>query len=29
VLAATKTKRRHVVDLDPMTIDVLGVLAAQ
>jgi integrase len=29
VLAATKTKRRHVVDLDPMTIEVLGVLAAQ
>ena len=26
--AATKTKRRHVVDLDPATVDVLAALAA-
>jgi integrase len=29
VLTATKTKRRHVVDLDPATFDVLVDLAAQ
>jgi integrase len=29
VLSATKTKRRHVVDLDPATFDVLVDLAAQ
>ncbi len=29
VLTATKTKRRHVVDLDPETVDVLVDLAAQ
>ena len=28
VLTATKTKRRHVVDLDPATVDVLVDLAA-
>jgi integrase len=29
VLTATKTKRRHVVDLDPATVDVLVDLAAE
>ena len=29
VLTATKTKRRHVVDLDPATFDVLADLAAE
>ena len=29
VLTATKTKRRHVVDLDPATVDVLADLAVE